>query len=135
MTSSSKVTNVVTNADTATAEEVDVFLNVILNSSINLDDVVIIVFEVNSFAESGALFIDELKERVISKQITHPLVKNIIVVDLSLILGRDIYFHLDDHINSSGHGEIAETLSKLILGMPNHRLRVPSEVRGDATER
>lgn len=123
MTSSSKVTNVFNNAENSTAEEVKVFLNAILNSTINLNDVVIIVFEVNSFSRNDSLFLDKLNKILISEQANHPLIKNIKTVDLSLILGGEQYFHLDDHINRKGHHAISESIGNLILGMRNNRVK------------
>ena len=119
MTSKSKMPMIINNTESGTTEEIDVFLNAIFNSSVKLNDVIIIVFEVNSSAENDSLFIDKLNERLIQEQTTNPLVKNIKAVDLSLILGRDKYFHLDDHMNSFGHHAIAEMLAKLISEMSN----------------
>ena len=118
MTSSTNRPNIINNVEKAAEVEVDLFLNAIMNSSINLNNVVIIVFEINSFAGNDSLFIDKLNERLISEQTTCPMVKNIKAIDLSLILGSDKYFHLDDHMNSMGHHAISETLAKLISGMP-----------------
>ena len=108
-----RATNSVNKAENTT-EEVDVFLNAIFNSSINLNDVIIIVFEVNGVARNDRLFIDSLNERLISGQTTHQVTASIKAVDLSSILGKDKYFQLDDHMNSLGHYAVAETVTKLI---------------------
>jgi len=104
----------------ATEERVEVFLNSILNSAVNLKDVVIIVFEVNGFARNDSLFIDKLNEKLKLEYPTHPIFKNIIAVDYSVFLRKDKYFHLDDHINRFGHQAIAENLTKLISGIRNN---------------
>ena len=71
------------------------------------------MFEVNANAGNDSLFINELNKRIF-EQATHSSVKKIITIDFSSLLGKDEYFHLDDHINSSGHHAIAEALVQLI---------------------
>lgn len=101
-----------------TEGEVYCFLNAILNSSIELNNVSVIVFEVNGSAMNDSLFIDTLNKRLISEQPNYPEFKNIYAIDLSPILGSDKYFQLDDHINSSGHAAIAKALAEIIAELP-----------------
>lgn len=98
----------------AVSNEVDLFLNALVNSPINVNNINIIVFQVNTSAKNNSQFINKLTEKMLSEQLTHPLAKNINTIDLSEVLGRDKYFHLDDHINNTGHYVIAQALAELI---------------------
>ena len=113
MAASLRASNPINKTREMTTDEVNVFLNAIVNSHINLTNVTIIVFEVNASARNDSLFINRLNESML-EQATHSSVKNIQTIDLSSLLGKDKYFHLDDHINSSGHHAIAEAVVQLI---------------------
>ena len=102
------------------AEEVNAFLNAVLNSNIDLTDIVVIVMEVNRYNKNDSLFVNKLKDRLLDKRF-RSIAKNIRTIDSSLILGNDNYYILDDHMNSSGHHVIAETLSEVILSTSNNR--------------
>lgn len=95
------------------ADEVAAFLYAISNSHLNLTNVTIIVFEINGYARNDSIFINELKESI-HKQTYLSSAMNIHAIDFSPILGKEKYFHLDDHINSYGHQVVADTLRQLI---------------------
>lgn len=100
----------------AATEEVELFLNVLVNAPIDLKNVSIIVFEVNSFAENDSLFIETLNLNLGAAQ---EIAKSFRAIDLSSLLGKEAYFHLDDHISSVGHQIIADILVSEILGIPS----------------
>ena len=95
------------------ADEVAAFLYAISNSHLNLTNVKIVVFEVNGYARNDSLFINELNA-TIQKQAYLSSARNIQAIDFSTILGKEKYFHLDDHINNLGHQAIADNLGQLI---------------------
>ncbi|MGA1823131.1 MAG: SGNH/GDSL hydrolase family protein [bacterium] len=107
--------------DNESREEVDLFLNTLFHSSIDLRDVVIIVFEVNGDAHNDSLFIDALNERIAAHAASFPA-KSIKTIDFSPILGKDKYFRLDDHMNSLGHQAIAEALAELLIALSSNRI-------------
>ena len=50
------------------AKEVNVFLNAVLNSNINLTDIVVIVIEVNGYNKNDSLFVNNLNDRLLEKK-------------------------------------------------------------------
>jgi len=102
------------------SEEVNAFLNAILKSNIDLSNVVIIALEINGYNQNDSLFINSLKNRLSDKNL-QLAVKDIKIIDSSLILNDDNYFILDDHMNSSGHKAIAEALAESILSTRNNQ--------------
>ncbi len=98
-------------------EEVDVFLNVLANSSIspvNMPHLKIIVFEIPSpGTNTKRHFISRLKKRV-SNLSNSTSFGNIVTLNLSEEFTLDHYFILDDHLTEEGHKLVAERLLPLI---------------------
>ncbi len=115
-----KKTDPVTKKEKTPAAEVNAFLYALSNSSIDLSDIKIIVFEINGYARNDSLFINKVNERLLDKY-TGLKAKSIKAIDFSSILGEDKYFRLDDHINPLGHQSIAEAVAELIIS--NEMLR------------
>ena len=91
------------------ADEVEVFVNALVNSTLEFSQITLIVFEVNSYALNDSKFIGRLRQELrVSKQ--RSMADSTVVIDLSDSLSDETYFRLDDHINAAGHKVIAEEL-------------------------
>jgi hypothetical protein len=110
-----KIINVDNDSKNKDEQEAEAFLNVILNSPVNLNRCKIIVFEINGYGQNDTFFIDELNKKLVLDVSANPLVENIETIDFSSILEEDQYYILDDHINASGHAVISEVLEKHIF--------------------
>ena len=95
-------------------DEVDLFLNAMIHSPINLTNVKIIAFVMNGRnPDDNIQFTEKLKKKISSHDYP-PYIKKMIVLDLSKALNNDHFYVLDDHLNSSGHDVIADFSLKLI---------------------
>ena len=95
-------------------DEVGLFLNVLLNTSVNLENTNIIVIEVNENANNDSMFVDQLNEELESKASYNGIAKSITAIDLSPMLTGDKYYLLDDHMTSAGHLAVANALQDFI---------------------
>jgi lysophospholipase L1-like esterase len=108
-------TNTVSPANAGTSsraprDKIDLFINAIVKSRLNLTHVRIIAFVMNGRnPDDNKSFPKLLKERI--KTGDYPdFIKHMIVLDLSDALKEDDFFILDDHLNAAGHEVIAEKL-------------------------
>ena len=99
---------------TATRREAHRFVEAILHANRTpLDNVTLIVFETNEYAENRPWFAEAL--RLEQSDPAYPaFIRNMVVLDLSPVLTRDKYYVLDDHIRPEGHQIIADTLARVI---------------------
>ena len=94
-------------------EEAEAFVNILMKSQVNLQDVKIIVIELNSYGNNDSDFIGNLK-RIIKSGNYPEYINNIRMIDSSKILNKKHYFILDDHINREGHKVVAEEILKIM---------------------
>lgn len=92
-------------------KEVVKFLNVLNNSTIDLSNIKIIVFEINGHNRNDSYFINALDKKI-NKQQANSL--NISTLDLSPSLTLNDYFILDNHMKDSGHRIVANELLKIL---------------------
>ena len=91
-------------------DEVDLFLNILINSGIELSDVQLIVFDADPFNNS---FVKSLKENISSSN--YPMfIRNMVVLDASQLLKRDHILLLDGHYNKLGHQVVANMILRHI---------------------
>jgi lysophospholipase L1-like esterase len=108
-------------AGTATdRDEVDLFLNAIEHSGLDLKKVTVIAFVMNGRnPEDNRDFPAALKKKLAAGNYP-PYLRNIIVLDFSDKLQKGHFYVLDDHLNAAGHGIIADTLAKTIQTGRSH---------------
>lgn len=95
-------------------DEIDLFLNAIINSNLDLKNVQIIAFVMNGrIAEDNKEFPAMLKKKITSRDYPD-YIRRMIVVDFSNILNDDNFYVLDDHLNKTGHAVVADVLYKTI---------------------
>lgn len=94
-------------------EEAEAFVNLLMKSQVNLQDVEIIVTELNSYGNNDSDFVGNLN-RIVKSGNYPEYIKNIRVIDSSKILNKKHYFTLDDHINKEGHEVIAGEILKIM---------------------
>jgi len=93
-------------------DEVGFFLNALIYGPVDLNGVQIIAFVVNGRNPADNIdFTRMLKERISTKNLP-PFVKNMIVLDTSVILKQNHFYVLDAHPNQSGHEVIANAIIK-----------------------
>ena len=98
-------------------DEVDFFLNALIHGPVNLNGVQIITFVVNGRNPADNIdFTRKLKERI-STQNLPPFIRNMVVLDMSIILKQNHFYVLDAHPNRSGHEVIADAIIKAIEKM------------------
>lgn len=95
-------------------DEIDLFLNAIQNSGVDLKNVTIIAFEMNGRnPDDNKEFPAGLKKKLAAGNYP-PYLRNMIVLDFSDQLKKQHFYVLDDHLNALGHKIIADTLAKTI---------------------
>lgn len=95
-------------------DEVDLFINAIMYSGLDLQNVQIIAFVMNGrIADDNKEFPATLKKKITLHDYPD-YIRKMIVVDFSNILNDDNFYVLDDHLNKTGHAVIADVLSKII---------------------
>jgi len=97
-------------------DEVDLFLNALAHSGVNLEGVHLLVFETNVFDHNDPVFIQALEQRYQANPASLPAgIASLSVIDFSRQWdnGHD-FFVLDDHLTEAGHEKIAQTLATLI---------------------
>lgn len=95
-------------------DEVGFFLNALIHGHVDLNGVQIITFVVNGRNPADNIdFTRKLKERI-SNQDLPPFIRNIVVLDTSIILKQNHFYVLDAHPNRSGHEVIADAIIKAI---------------------
>ena len=95
-------------------DEIDLFLNAVQNSGLDLKNVTIIAFEMNGRnPDDNKDFPAVLKKKLAAGNYP-PYLKDMIVLDFSDRLQKQHFYVLDDHINALGHKIIADTLAKVI---------------------
>ncbi|KQC11606.1 MAG: hypothetical protein APR62_09520 [Smithella sp. SDB] len=98
-------------------DEIDLFINAIMHSNLDLKNVQIIAFVMNGrIAGDNKEFPEALKKKI--RRGDYPFyIRKMIVMDLSNILNDDNFYVLDDHMNKTGHAVVADVLYKIILEM------------------
>lgn len=88
-------------------DEVEVFLNVLLNSGMDLTNVQLLVFKANSFDPGESNFVISLKKKIAAGQYP-PFIKNMIIMDAGRYLNENTdIFYLNLHYNQRGNQVIA----------------------------
>jgi hypothetical protein len=95
-------------------DEMDLFINAVVHSGLDLDNVQIITFIMNGRTpDDNRAFPKALKKKIASGGYPS-YIKNMIVLDFSDVLQDDNYYVLDDHLKDSGHEVIADEIIKRI---------------------
>ena len=95
-------------------DDVDLFINAITQSNLDLKNVQIIVFIMNGRnADDNKAFPAVLKKRI-ARNDYPDYIRKMIVLDLSNVLQDDNFYVLDDHMNKSGHVIVANVLYKIL---------------------
>jgi len=94
-------------------DDVDLFINAIMNGPVDLSKVQIIVLEALGKDDFDRTFIRRLNERA-SQGNYPPYIKNMITLDITKIITRDHYYVLDDHWTEEGHEAIGDSLWKIV---------------------
>lgn len=97
-------------------DDVDLFINAVMHSPVDLPKVQIVVFEAVGKNDFDRPFINRLTERIKNKNYP-PHIRNMIPVDITKIITKDDYYVLDDHWTKAGHGAIAAVLWEIIRPM------------------
>lgn len=98
----------------ADRDEIDLFLNAIANSGLNLKNVTIMAFIMNGRnPDDNRDFPAGLKKKLAAGNYP-PYLKNMIILDFSDKLRPEHFYVLDDHLKAGGHIIIADTLAKAI---------------------
>ena len=99
-------------------DELDLFLNAVENSGLDLKNVTIIAFIMNGRDPADNKdFPAGLKKKLATGNYPSYL-KNMIVLDFSDKLLKEHYYVLDDHLNAGGHKVIADVLAKFVEPVP-----------------
>jgi hypothetical protein len=98
-------------------DEAEVFIEVILNSGVDLSGVQLLVFKANSFDPRESRFVDALRRRVSTGHYPR-CIKKMIILDAGKVLNEktDIFF-LNGHYNLQGNEKIAAMIIRH-LGLP-----------------
>jgi lysophospholipase L1-like esterase len=91
-------------------DDVDLFLNAVSHSGINVGNVRIITFIVNGRDPADNREFTQALKRKISLGNYPPSIKNMTILDTATILQVDRFYVLDDHPNRSGHEALATAL-------------------------
>lgn len=94
-------------------DDVDLFINAVMNSPVDLKNVQIVVFEAVGKDDFDRPFINRLKERI-SNPGYPPHIRNMIPLDITKVITKDQYYVLDDHWTKANHGAAAAALLKII---------------------
>ncbi|MDD4092591.1 MAG: hypothetical protein PHQ63_08515 [Smithellaceae bacterium] len=91
-------------------DEVDLFINAITQSGVNLKRVQLIVFVMNGrIADDNRAFPAALKKKIADGNYPD-YIRRMIVLDLSDALNESNFYVLDDHMNRSGHEIVVDVL-------------------------
>lgn len=88
----------------STDSAADLFLRILRHSGLATGMKLVLVLEIDAFRTSGG-FLAAVREKAMKSG-----EKNLRVINLNNDLRPEFYFKLDDHINSRGHGLVAERL-------------------------
>ena len=97
----------------AELDEVDCFLQTLMNGPVDLSGVQIIVLEAVGKGDFDRPFIGQLTQRIRSGPYPD-YIRKIIPLDITKVITPDHYYLLDDHWTPAGHRAIAEALLNLI---------------------
>jgi len=96
-------------------DETEVFIDVILNSGIDLSGVQLMVFKANSFDPRDSRFVDSLREKIASGRYP-PFIKKMIIMDAGKVLKEKSHiFLLNGHYNRQGNEAIAEMIMQQMV--------------------
>lgn len=100
-------------------DDVDLFINAIMQSNLDLKNVQIIVFIMNGrIATDNKDFPAALKKRITRND--YPgYIREMTVLDFSNILKDDHFYVLDDHLNKDGHLIVADVLYQTVTRLSN----------------
>jgi len=91
-------------------DEVEAFLDVILNCGLDFSGVQLMVFKANSFDPRDSRFVNSLREKISSGQYP-PFIKKMIIMDAGKYLNeRTDIFLLNGHYNQRGNQVIADMI-------------------------
>ncbi|MDD5167829.1 MAG: SGNH/GDSL hydrolase family protein [Syntrophales bacterium] len=95
-------------------DEIDLFINAIMNSGLDLKHTRIVAFVMNGRNPDDNRSFPALLKKKIADGPYPSYIKNMIVLDFSDTLKTEHYYVLDDHLNKKGHELIADALLKVI---------------------
>jgi hypothetical protein len=100
-------------------DDVDLFLNAVMNGPQDLTRVQIIVFEAVGKDDFDRTFIGRLRERITARP--YPAhIKDMNFLDITKVITREQYYVLDDHWTPAGHGAIGEALWEIVQKQQRH---------------
>ncbi len=95
-------------------DEIDLFINAIVQSGLDLRQTKLIVFIMNGRnPDDNRAFPEALKKRIASNGYPS-YIAEMAVLDFSKTLNNDHFYVLDDHLNSRGHDLVADALLHII---------------------
>jgi hypothetical protein len=98
--------------DEHSLSDVDLFLHVLKQNTAILADLPIFVFELNGINQSNTFTLG-LKQRTLDPG-EPPLIRNLVVLDMTQYLKDRHFYVLDGHLNAEGHVIVADVLYKSI---------------------
>jgi len=114
-------------------DEIDLFLNALQNSGLDLSKTTIISFVMNGRnPEDNREFPAALKRKLAVGDYP-PYIKNMLVLDFSGQLHKEHFYTLDDHLNAAGHKVIAAGLADAITGRGQGAAGTPMSAAGKMT--
>jgi hypothetical protein len=97
----------------AQRRQAELFLHVLAESAVDLTGLQLVVFELNGYNRHRGLFIPALTEVIAGGQ-WPAFIEQMIVVDLAVELGPELFYRLDDHLTPEGHEDLAGRLWEII---------------------
>lgn len=95
-------------------DEIDLFINAIVHSGLDLRQTKLIVFVMNGRnPDDNRAFPEALKKRIAGGGYP-PFIAEMTVLDFSTSLKNEHFYVLDDHLNSRGHEVVADALLPII---------------------
>jgi len=95
--------------ETTLAQEADAFARVLEGHASLLQGKTVVVLESSGWGRNRKNFQSIFAQRLSSVPKVHW-----VVLDSAILLDRDDYFRLDDHVNASGHRKLAAELDRVI---------------------
>ena len=89
--------------------EVNSFLNVLMNSKVKLEGVQLVVFEIGSYADNDNRF-SKLLGGEIRDESYPDFIRNARILDMTMELNQEHFFILDDHLNAAGNQIVANNI-------------------------
>jgi hypothetical protein len=95
--------------------EAKLFLNILLNADINLENINILVYKIDNPENDNDAFVDAIDRLLTDEQYSR---LKITTVRVNGIFDDNDVFILDDHMNANGHKKIAARLTEYLQRLP-----------------